>query len=136
MTERKAKLNKLGLPILPLVGAIGPSFGDLQRNFVIINNIFYEFPSLIDAVDACIKIFIALRSEYPPEGVNFWTFIQKFVYQVETPWDKQTMAIHTLWSDLEAFDLDATDMAHQLLLDKAPSDDNQTQIEELVEEEA
>lgn len=127
MTERKAKLHRLGLPILPLVGAIGPSFGDLQRNFVIINNIFYEFPSLIDAVDACIKIFIALRSEYPPEGVNFWTFIQKFVYQVETPWDKQSMVIHTLWSDLEA--LDTIDG-----IDTVESEDNQQQIEELVEE--
>lgn len=105
MTDRKAKLNKLSLPILPLIGAIGDSFGDLQRNFVIINNIFYEFPSLIDAVDACIKIFIALKSEYPPEGNNFWAFIQKFVYQIETPWNKNTMAINCLWSDLEALEL-------------------------------
>lgn len=104
MTERKVKLNNLSLPILPLIGAIGESFGDLQRNFVIINNIFYEFPSLIDAVDACFKIFIALRSEFPPEGVNFWTFIQKFVYQIDTPWNKGTMAIHCLWSDLEALE--------------------------------
>lgn len=105
MTDRKAKLNRLGLPILPLIGAIGDSFGDLQRNFVIINNIFYEFPSLIDAVDACIKIFIGLKSEYPPEGNNFWAFIQKFVYQIETPWNKNTMAINCLWSDLEALEL-------------------------------
>ncbi|XP_063698588.1 uncharacterized protein LOC134829450 [Culicoides brevitarsis] len=102
MTDRKAKLNKLSLPILPLIGAIGDSFGDLQRNFVIINNIFYEFPSLIDAVDACFKIFIALKAEYPPEGHNFWAFIQKFVYQIG---NKSTMAINCLWSDLEALEL-------------------------------
>lgn len=119
MTERKQKLNNLNLPILPLVGAIGDSFGDLNRNFVIINNIFYEFPSLIDAIDACLKIFIALRSDYPQEGLNFWSFIQRCVYQIETPWDKNTMAIHCLWSDLEALqDSTTTEEAQEEIIGK------------------
>ena len=45
---------------------------------------------LVKAVDICFKVFFIVNAEYPAEAADVWTFVQKGLFNITTPYDVVT----------------------------------------------
>lgn len=72
----------------------------ILASYVIIDDVLYDFQSPISAVDGCFKIFISLHAAYPEGSYPVWLFIQKYIYNIDTDWDKHFSSVDTLISEL------------------------------------
>lgn len=91
----KYDLTRQPLPIL--VG----SLEKIETCYVNINNLFYKCDTPLKAVEVCFKIFHVLSAKYPKEAEPTWTFIQKQVFEITTPYDKNFVCVNSLVSDLK-----------------------------------
>ena len=57
--------------------------------FVLCQDIMWKFDSTLDAVDCLFKLFFSLNLEYPVEAVQVFSFLQRFIYEIETVHDKR-----------------------------------------------
>ncbi|KAF5276647.1 hypothetical protein FQR65_LT16249 [Abscondita terminalis] len=100
VTRRRSKLQGLGLTLQPFTIAVGPSLVDINTYFVVVDDVLYQLPTSVAAVDCCFKIIIQLNAEYPTESSLIWAFIQEGFYELTTPYDKKYTAVSTLLSEL------------------------------------
>lgn len=98
---RRTQMLRLGRTLQPFVLYVGESLDKIQSAYVIINDIYYEFSTLISAVDAAFKIFHATGACYPDECVDLWLVIQLGFYKIKTVFDKPHQATNVLLNDLE-----------------------------------
>lgn len=98
ISDRKAKLQTLGLQLQPLVVCVKQDTGN--DYLVVIDKIHYSFKSICEAVDCCFKCIHALNAKYPHEAAALWNFIQRGFYKLTTPWDQRFVSVSTLFSDL------------------------------------
>lgn len=69
---------------------------------MIADNIVYEMPNIIKAVDTCFKIIWALNLEYPIECLPVWQFLQRVIYTFSdkaVPKDKVSASVLGLVTD-------------------------------------
>lgn len=85
----------------PIPVIVGP-LETISFALVIINNTRYSLPSALKAVDFCFKCYHALNALYPVESEHVWLFLQKYLYNIETPLDKDFITVNKLISDIEA----------------------------------
>ncbi|KAL4720806.1 hypothetical protein ACJJTC_006795 [Scirpophaga incertulas] len=87
--RRRDKFQQHNITLQPFIIIIGRDYMNIDKFYVIINDTFYLLHTILDAVDVCFKSFQVLNCRYPIECVSTWQFIQKGVYQIQTPWDKK-----------------------------------------------
>ena len=63
---------------------------------VIINDVMYKLPTVIKALDITFKSHMTLNACYSKETHNFYTFLQKYVYQISTKYDKLNSCVANL----------------------------------------
>lgn len=63
-------------------------------------NVDYEMPNALKAVDSCFKAFSVLNAQYPPESKQVWSFLQRYVYEIEDAKTKKYTAVNKLISTL------------------------------------
>ncbi|CAH0560965.1 unnamed protein product [Brassicogethes aeneus] len=85
--KKREKMRKLGLSVQPFVIVEAPSITAVKSIFVCIDNIQYEVPSIIKALEVCFKTFIVLDAAYPLESEHLWTLIQWYLYDIHTVFD-------------------------------------------------
>lgn len=56
--------------------------------------------SVLAAVDICFKSFWALQAKYPSQSGPIWTFIQQGIYEIYTPFDKNSTSVNELIADI------------------------------------
>lgn len=100
ITRRRDKLVGLGQTLQPFILIVCPSLNDISSYFVVLDNTFYRLNSIISSVDCCFKIIIALNAEYPLESEAIWYFIQKGLFKLQTPLDKNFTAVNAFLSDI------------------------------------
>lgn len=98
---RRAQMQRLGKTLQPFVVYVGESLNQVQSAYVIVNDIYYAFPTLISAVDAAFKIFQATGACYPDECMDLWLVIQIGFYKIRTVFDKPHQATNILLNELE-----------------------------------
>ena len=59
-----------------------------DKYFVCLNHAIYEVLSLVKAFDILFKISMAFNLEYSTENKNILLFLQKYVFEISTPYDK------------------------------------------------
>ncbi|XP_060855093.1 uncharacterized protein LOC132932745 [Metopolophium dirhodum] len=101
ISRRRDKLVRLGQTLQPFVLIVGSSLKEISNYFVIVDNTFYRLSSILSAVDCCFKIIITLNAKYPSESEAIWYFIQKGLYKLNTPLDKNFTAVNAFLSDVE-----------------------------------
>lgn len=69
-------------------------------SYVIIAGYKYMCESPKAAIDTCMAFFLGLNIQYPKKSQNIWYFLQKFLYKINTPYDKTDSAGETLFNDL------------------------------------
>lgn len=100
LENRKIKYLNFNLTNQP----IPVLYGSLKKNiscYVAIEHQLYKVDTLIKAVDLCFKCYHSLHLEYPKKVECVWTFIQRYVYEIETKYDRKYVSVSTLISDIE-----------------------------------
>lgn len=93
--ERKSKYATHNINFQPLVVLTG----DIQSvisSKVVVDNTIYTLPSPIEAVDACFKIVHATNACYQEECEALWLFIQLYMYEITTKYDRINQSIRNL----------------------------------------
>ncbi|XP_030750822.1 uncharacterized protein LOC115879167 isoform X2 [Sitophilus oryzae] len=86
--EKRKKLVKYGLPLLPFVIIEGASYTDINQIYVSYDSIMYRVVSVLKAVDICFQLMHTLNLKYPYECEHVWMFIQLGIYNLKTVYDK------------------------------------------------
>lgn len=60
----------------------------------------YEVSTPLKAVDVCFKIIHAVHALYSIEAEQIWLILQKAVYNIDTCWDKNYVAVNNIVSQL------------------------------------
>lgn len=83
------KCNLVRRPLQPLPVVVGPSTDLIDTSYVVVDDIRYKVESPLEAVDVCFKLYHALHASYPCQSSYTWLFLQKAVYNLDTPWDAE-----------------------------------------------
>uniref|UniRef100_A0A1Q3EY17 Uncharacterized protein n=1 Tax=Culex tarsalis TaxID=7177 RepID=A0A1Q3EY17_CULTA len=87
LKRRQQQLEHFKRRINPVVVAIGPTISTIEVTYIVIQDTFYRFESLPEAVELCLKIGAALGVKYLEEVSAPWYFVQRFVMKLELPSD-------------------------------------------------
>lgn len=60
----------------------------------------YFFDDPFKAVEFCMHMYLALNLQYPLTCRSVWTFLQKFIFMVNTPYDLNLASLITINHDL------------------------------------
>lgn len=60
----------------------------------------YKLASSVKAFDVLFKLFLVLDLKYPPEAAHIWTYIQNYIYNIYTAYDKVSSSAETLMSEM------------------------------------
>lgn len=74
--------------------------GQVISFYVVINKNFYKVKSALKAVDICFKSFFSFHLNYTPECEEIWYFIQKYMYDIVTKYDKNFQSVNSMINDL------------------------------------
>lgn len=85
-------------PVPVVVGDL--TIGKL-KSFVSCDDILYPIESVLKSVDICYKLYHTLNANYPAESRHTWHFMQKFVYDMTTSYDKTYVSVNELITDLK-----------------------------------
>ena len=100
ISRRRGKLAGFGKTLQPFIIIVGPSLKEIYTYLVVVDNTFYRLNSITASVDCCFKIIITLNAEYPIESEAIWNFIQKGLYKLHTPLDKNFTTVNAFFSDM------------------------------------
>ncbi|XP_032689892.1 uncharacterized protein LOC116853124 [Odontomachus brunneus] len=98
--RRRENANKLKETLQPYIIAIGSQLTAIEAFYIIIDDIMYKMENVLKAVDILYKIFQVLNVKYPPACEQIWLFIQKYIYERTTKWDKYSKSVMTLIDNL------------------------------------
>lgn len=84
----KARIREKGLTVQPYIIVIGPELNQLEKLYVIIDEIKYEVTSAKEAIDICFKAFHVFNANYPAPGEHIWLLIQRSLFKFTTKLDK------------------------------------------------
>lgn len=85
---------------IPLIVIVGQLLNPIEV-YVYFMGIKYNVKRVVHALDVSLKIYKLFRIEYPVACTLVWTFIQKYLYKLITPTDKQHPSIEILMKQLE-----------------------------------
>ncbi|XP_043662744.1 uncharacterized protein LOC122626519 isoform X2 [Drosophila teissieri] len=89
-----------GSSLQPFIIVHGTSDTDLAAFYVYFDQNLFKFDSFLRSLDTCFKIFNCYGLKYPEPCEQAWTFIQKYVYGIETEFDKKSPNLTTVLSYL------------------------------------
>lgn len=99
ITRRRQKLVVLGQTLQPFIILVG-SLKEISSYLVVVDNTFYRLNSILSSVDCCFKIINTLHAKHPSESEAIWNFIQKGLYKLHTPLDKNFTSVNVLMSEI------------------------------------
>ncbi|CAG9765739.1 unnamed protein product [Ceutorhynchus assimilis] len=73
--KEKAKAKKLTLQ--PYVLIEGLTLWEISNCYIVIDDLKYQVPTAMKAIDLCFKVFHVFHAKYPPQSDHIWTLIQK-----------------------------------------------------------
>lgn len=84
-------------PVIIIVGTVDK----IISSSIVINDVTYFVSDYLRAVDIAFKSFQALNCCYPTACQTVWCFIQKYIYNVNTPYDKNYSAVNKVINQLK-----------------------------------
>lgn len=94
--------EKRGVTRQPQVVAVGDTVMSAKDYYLLYDEVIYHLDSLVKAIDICFKVFFVFNAEYPAEAADVWTFLQKGVYGIATPYDVLTPRVKELLGLIKA----------------------------------
>jgi hypothetical protein len=93
--QRRNQVFKHNFGIQPFIILCG-NVENITASYTFIDDQLYMTDSPVKALDLTFKIIFALNTQYSPECCNVWTFIQKYVYEINTDCDKHFSSLDIL----------------------------------------
>lgn len=72
----------------PFIIVEGSSLTEVNKSYIIVDQIRYEFENVKQAFDVLFKIYHVMNAKYPPQAEHIWYIIQKCFYEISTKFDK------------------------------------------------
>ena len=85
--------------VQPLIVAVT----DEDKYYVVLDDKKFIFSSIIKALDVLFKMSMVLNLAYSAEAKNFLLFVQRFVYEIKTVYDKMSPCIYDVMQKLKDF---------------------------------
>lgn len=85
----------------PLIVCVGVP-DKILASYIVIDDIKYMVPSLLRAVDVIFKVFHVLDCQYPASCQPVWTFIQKYIFEIDSKFDKHFASVNKLICSLNS----------------------------------
>lgn len=100
LERKRTKYLSLNVKCQAIVFLVGADIDSL-KGYVAIDDVIYFIESPIRSFDVCFKISHTLFANYPVESAHVWQFVQLYLYNLKTEWDKSYPSIPSLIADLE-----------------------------------
>lgn len=88
------------ITIQPYVLIQGPTLHDIQNIYIVIDEVIVKTTDVLQGLNVTFKSFHVLDAEYPAASEHIWLLLQKVVYGIETPCDKQIPYVISLYNDI------------------------------------
>lgn len=62
----------------------GISLTNINKTYIIVDEIKYQFNNCKTATDVCFKLFHVINAQYPPQAKHIWLLIQQGIYGIHT----------------------------------------------------
>jgi hypothetical protein len=108
LQRKQESVRKMGLTLQPHVvvlcedmeklGSVG---GDVVYA-VIQSNLYFQVPTVMSAIDICIKSCFVLNLAYSHGAKSSWLFLQRAVYDINTAHDENTSRVLQLLAECTA----------------------------------
>ena len=80
----------------PIILVVGSGIYKLKEFFVLFDNVLYKRRNYLESLTTCFQIFHVLNLKYPLACQNAWLFIQKYFFDIQTPFDNHSNAVISL----------------------------------------
>ena len=104
LIQIKEKLANNGQSFQPFIVAIGSTTSTLQY-FVIINDQHYKQKTCLEALSVAIHVFFVFDVSYPENSSSLWLFIQKCLFDIHLPFDRNNISLSVLLGHIGQFKL-------------------------------
>ena len=84
----------------PYIIIVGQRDFEVNSVYVCIDEIVYEIPSLLKALDICFKSFHVFNAKYTPQSDHIWLLLQHGLYKFRTPYDNVVISVNELLNDM------------------------------------
>lgn len=101
VAKKKAEAKKAHRTVQPFILGIG----DLTKQnalYVVVDGTYYEMKGWCEAVDHCFQFAHALNAEYQEQCRMVWTFLQHYIYELKTAYDKIFTSAQTVASEMDS----------------------------------
>ncbi|XP_073822426.1 uncharacterized protein isoform X2 [Musca autumnalis] len=98
--ETRNRIKRIKTETQPKIYLVGDTVKPLSVAYVDICGTRMKFENPLKAIDACFYSYMAMNVKYPIACVHVWTFIQKIIYDINTPYDTIIPAVSTLINEL------------------------------------
>lgn len=84
------------LQVSPFVALVGADLKGTLDAYIYVDGIQFNCPTLLHALDWCMKTTFALHAVYQPQSKDIWMLVQKILYKLDTPWDFSSQTIEDI----------------------------------------
>lgn len=77
-----ANCDKKDIEHYPMIFGIGNDEEQVSEFVVALCDVYYTFPSFLQAMDGAFKCFIFYSIPFPTQTVRFWSFINAIFYKI------------------------------------------------------
>jgi hypothetical protein len=105
LLNKESAIKAMGITLQPHVIVICDDVNQLDAvggsvSFAVIqSNLYYELPSVVAAVDTCVKVCFVMNLRYPAAARSSWLFIQRAVFDIVTNADDAACKVLQLLAD-------------------------------------
>lgn len=78
----KNGINGKCLSLQPVVIVFGRDIFNLKKFVIHVDDVYFEAPTLLQAIRICFMLFYSLNLEYPVESLQTWQFFQKYFFNI------------------------------------------------------
>jgi hypothetical protein len=109
LVQKETSLKAKGLSLQPHVIVVVSdiehldSISDSIAYAVIQSNLFFQMPSLIAALDTCIKACFVMNVSFCHAAKSSWLFVQKCIFDINTQHDNAGSKVLQLVADCKKF---------------------------------
>lgn len=98
--ERIAYTRNRNITLQPYVIVVGATERSLESYYLCIDEIIYEIPTLLEALDTCFKSFHVFNAKYPLQSEQIRLALQVGLYKFRTKWDSKITSTIELVNDM------------------------------------
>lgn len=102
LEELRTKHFNKGIKLQPIIVVVGCSADQLTDYYVYFDKFCQKNESYLACLDTCFKIFHVLGLEYPQASYGPWYFLQRYIFEIETKYDKHLPSVSSLMAYLNS----------------------------------